>query len=73
MRSRSRSGGRRAPPFAGAGGDDSLVHFERDPAIEAIVGSWPKRFETPRALAMGFEPAEDMDAAIQSHLREAER
>ena len=53
-----------------AGGDTKLLTFERDPAIEAIVGSWPRRFETERAHAMGFAPAEDIDAAIQSHLAE---
>ena len=53
-----------------AGGDTKLLTFERDPAIEAIVGSWPRNFETDRAHAMGFAPAEDIDAAIQSHLAE---
>ena len=53
-----------------AGGDTKLLTFERDPAIEAIVGSWPRNFETDRAHTMGFAPAEDIDAAIQSHLAE---
>ena len=53
-----------------AGGDTKLLTFERDPAIEAIVGSWPRNFETERAHAMGFAPADDIDAAIKSHLQE---
>lgn len=55
-----------------AGGDRSLVRFERDPAIEAIVGSWPSRFETPRALELGFPSAADLDATIAEHVRDTE-
>ena len=51
-----------------AGGDTSLVKFRHDPAIEAIVGSWPARFQTPRALALGFSPADDLDTLIRSHI-----
>ncbi len=51
-----------------AGGDTSLVKFRHDPAIDAIVGSWPALFETPRALALGFPPADDLDTLIQSHI-----
>jgi len=51
-----------------AGGDTSLVTFRHDPAIDAIVGSWPALFETPRALALGFPPADDLDTLIQSHI-----
>jgi D-erythronate 2-dehydrogenase len=51
-----------------ASGDARLISFHRDPAIEAIVGSWPARFETPRALAMGFPPADDLDRLIRSHI-----
>ena len=51
-----------------AGGDTSLVKFQHDPAIDAIVGSWPALFQTPRALALGFPPADDLDSLIQSHI-----
>tara|TARA_R110002096_G_scaffold93819_3_gene211512 strand:+ start:1297 stop:2205 length:909 start_codon:yes stop_codon:yes gene_type:complete len=51
-----------------AGGDTSLVKFRHDPAIDAIVGSWPARFETPRALELGFSPADDLDTLVQSHI-----
>ena len=53
-----------------AGGDTGLLTFEPDPMIEAIVGSWPRNFDTARARSMGFAPAEDIDATIQSHLAE---
>lgn len=51
-----------------AGGDTGLVKFRHDPAIDAIVGSWPARFETPRSLALGFPEADDLDTLIQSHI-----
>lgn len=51
------------------GGDTSLVRFEHDSAIDAIVGSWPAHFETPRALSLGFPAADDLDTLIQSHIK----
>ena len=51
-------------------GARSLVTFQRDPAIEAIVGSWPARFETARALELGFPPATDLDGTLAEHVRE---
>jgi nucleoside-diphosphate-sugar epimerase len=52
------------------GGDVGLVRFERDPKIESIVGSWPARFETPRALSLGFPAAADLDGMIAEHIAE---
>lgn len=51
-----------------AGGDVGLVKFRHDPAIDAIVGSWPAHFVTPRADAMGFPPADSLDTLIRSHI-----
>ncbi|MDG1129399.1 MAG: NAD-dependent epimerase/dehydratase family protein [Paracoccaceae bacterium] len=39
-----------------------------DPAIEAIVASWPGQILTPRALALGFEPDSDFADLIASHM-----
>jgi len=50
------------------GGDPSLVSFEPDPAVAAIVGSWPHHFATDKAARMGFEPADDIDAAVRAHV-----
>jgi nucleoside-diphosphate-sugar epimerase len=47
-----------------AGGDAGLVRFERDSAIEAIVGSWPRGMNTPRADRLGFAADKDIDAVI---------
>jgi len=37
------------------------VRFEHDPFIQRIVDGWPNAFETPRALAMGFEADSGLD------------
>lgn len=39
-----------------------------DPAIEAIVASWPGQILTPRAEAMGFVPDRDFADLVTSHL-----
>lgn len=41
---------------------------EHDPAIEAIVASWPGQILTPRALALGFEPDSDFADLVTSHM-----
>jgi D-erythronate 2-dehydrogenase len=56
-----------------AGGNTSLVKFQHDPAIDAIVGSWPALFQTPRALDLGFPPADDLDTLVQSHILKSSR
>ena len=56
----------RARPGAAA-----LVSHQRDPAIEAIVETIPSRFVTPRALALGFAPADELDALIKMHMDSA--
>jgi nucleoside-diphosphate-sugar epimerase len=39
-----------------------------DPAIEAIVASWPGQILTPRAQALGFEPDADFADMITAHM-----
>jgi nucleoside-diphosphate-sugar epimerase len=46
------------------------VQHKPDPRIEAIVRTWPIRFRTPRALAMGFAADPDMDAVIRDYIRD---
>ena len=50
------------------GGDRSLVDFAPDPHVAAIVGSWPSHFDVSKATAMGFPAADDIDAAVASHV-----
>jgi len=46
------------------------VQHKPDPRIEAIVRTWPVRFRTPRALAMGFAADPDIDAVIRDYIRD---
>jgi len=44
------------------------VRFERDPAIEKIVLSWPARFRTERADRLGFRADSGIDDIIKAHI-----
>jgi D-erythronate 2-dehydrogenase len=44
------------------------VSWKPDARIEAIVRTWPVRFATPRALAMGFKPDPDIDTVIRDYI-----
>ncbi len=45
-----------------------LIRVEPDPAIAAIVETWPQRFDTARAHALGFRAEADFDQIIAVHL-----
>jgi nucleoside-diphosphate-sugar epimerase len=45
------------------------VSFERDPAIEKIVLSWPVRFTTERADRMGFQRDNGIEDIVRAHMR----
>jgi nucleoside-diphosphate-sugar epimerase len=45
-----------------------LVKFKPDARIQAIVETWPVRFRTERALAMGFRADEDFDSIVRDHI-----
>jgi nucleoside-diphosphate-sugar epimerase len=51
-----------------AGGASGLVDWTGDPAITAIVGSWPARFATERATALGLRPDASVDDLIRDYL-----
>jgi hypothetical protein len=44
------------------------VVYKADARIQAIVKTWPARFRTPRALAMGFKPDPDVDSVIRDYI-----
>jgi len=44
------------------------VRFKREARIEAIVKTWPARFKTPRALAMGFRADDSVEAVIRDYI-----
>jgi D-erythronate 2-dehydrogenase len=43
-----------------------LIRWERDPAIEAIVASWPARFDTTRADALGMPRDASADDLVRA-------
>ncbi|MGW1590213.1 D-erythronate dehydrogenase [Streptomyces sp. NPDC002386] len=45
-----------------------LVTIEPDPAVEAMVGSWPAVFDNRRAAALGLEPDPDFTSLVRDHL-----
>ena len=44
------------------------VLYRADARIQAIVKTWPARFRTPRALAMGFRPDADVASVIRAYI-----
>lgn len=46
----------------------SLIDWRHDPAIEAIVGSWPAAFDATRARALGMTTNDDIDDVIDEYL-----
>ena len=46
----------------------SRVNFVPDARIQGIVKTWPVRFRTDRALAMGFKADSDFETIVRDHL-----
>ncbi len=44
------------------------VQWKPDARIQAIVRTWPVRFETPRALALGFRADQDIASVIRDYI-----
>lgn len=42
------------------------IRWERDPLIERIVNTWPGRFSTPRAAALGFQADASFDDIVRA-------
>lgn len=49
-------------------GTADLVSWVPDPAVAAIVGSWPARFRTARAARLGLRPNADVDEVVREFL-----
>jgi nucleoside-diphosphate-sugar epimerase len=45
-----------------------LVTVAPDPAIEAIVGSWPAAFDNARATALGLRPDESFESVVRAYV-----
>ena len=50
----------------------SRVKFVPDARIQGIVKTWPVRFRTERALAMGFRADGDFDSIVRDHMESEE-
>jgi len=48
----------------------SRVDWTPDERVRAIVRTWPVRFETPRALAMGFRADPDFESVVRAYAAE---
>ena len=46
------------------------VRYQPEARIEAIVRTWPVRFRTPRALAMGFTADSDIETVIRGYIED---
>ena len=46
------------------------VVYTPDARIQTIVKTWPIRFRTPRALAMGFRPDPDFESVVRAHIKD---
>jgi hypothetical protein len=44
------------------------VKFIPDARIQGIVKTWPVRFRTEQAIAMGFKADDDFDSIVRDHL-----
>lgn len=44
------------------------VSMRHDPAVEAIVASWPARFDSSRAAALGIAPDPDVESVICQYM-----
>lgn len=44
------------------------VVMNNDPAIEGIVASWPARFDSSRAAALGIAPDPDVESVIRQYM-----
>ena len=49
-------------------GSVARVKFVPDARIQGIVKTWPVRFRTDRALAMGFKADSDFDSIVRDHI-----
>ncbi|ELP65612.1 D-erythronate dehydrogenase [Streptomyces turgidiscabies] len=47
-----------------------LVTVAPDPAVEAIVGSWPAGFDNTRATALGLRPDESFESVVRAYIED---
>ena len=47
-----------------------LIEWRRDPAVEGVVATWPGRFDSARAKALGFSTDPDFESVVREYLQE---
>ncbi|MFN5268442.1 MAG: NAD-dependent epimerase/dehydratase family protein, partial [Burkholderiales bacterium] len=47
-----------------------LVQQQADPAVLRLVNTWAARFDTARALAMGFSPDQDFETIVRAYVED---
>lgn len=52
-------------------GTSALVDWVEDPAVVAVVGSWPSRFAATRARALGLTAPADVEEVVREHVETA--
>jgi nucleoside-diphosphate-sugar epimerase len=52
----------------GGAGTSELVEWTYDPAVAAIITSWPARFHTPRAERLGLRAEQSFDDVVTSYV-----
>ena len=63
---------RKAQARARAAGADvaGLIRDVPDPAVWAIVQSWPRRFAASRARALGFRAEDNFDQIVRAYIED---
>jgi D-erythronate 2-dehydrogenase len=53
-------------------GNDFLeyISYDKDPAIEPIVSSWPKSIDVERELSLGFKKDRDFDSILNQYIEQ---
>ncbi len=46
----------------------ALIDWAPDPAVAAIIESWPSRFDNARAAALGLHPDASVDAVLRAYI-----
>lgn len=47
------------------------VAWRRDPAVEAVVSTWPGRFDSARARELGFYTDDSFEDIIRAYMQSA--
>jgi nucleoside-diphosphate-sugar epimerase len=55
---------------AGGNAAYARIRWQHDPAVEAIVASWPQALAAERALALGFAADRGIDEAVTAFIED---